>query len=36
MFMPVTHFIDGGRARPWWAFTAERKRRCRAVWARPR
>lgn len=25
-FMSVTSFLDGGPARPWWEFTAERKR----------
>jgi Pathogenicity locus len=25
-FIAVTRFVDGGPAKPWWAFTAERKR----------
>lgn len=25
-FMAVIHFMEGGEARPWWSFTAERKR----------
>jgi hypothetical protein len=25
-FLSVTHFMDGGKAKPWWEFTAERKR----------
>lgn len=36
VFMSVTHFIDGGRARPWWAFTTERKRRYGAALSGPR
>lgn len=36
VFMSLTHFIDGGRARPWWAFTAERKRRYGATLSGPR
>ena len=24
-FLSVTHFMDGGKARPWWDFTQERK-----------
>lgn len=27
VFMSITRFMDGGKAKPWWAFTAERKRR---------
>lgn len=27
VFMSVVHFMDGGEARPWWTFTAERKRK---------
>lgn len=27
VFMSVVHFMHGGDARPWWTFTAERKRR---------
>ena len=26
VFMAVVHFVDGGSARPWWTFTAERKK----------
>jgi len=26
VFMSVVSFMDGGEARPWWSFTAERKR----------
>lgn len=26
-FMAVVDFMAGGKARPWWSFTAERKRR---------
>ncbi len=26
-FMSVTDFLGGARARPWWEYTAERKRR---------
>ncbi len=26
-FMAATAFMDGGEARPWWSFTAERKAR---------
>ncbi len=26
VFMSITRFADGGAARPWWNFTAERKR----------
>jgi hypothetical protein len=26
-FMAVIDFMEGGEARPWWLFTAERKRR---------
>jgi hypothetical protein len=25
-FMAAVHFMEGGEARPWWSFTAERKR----------
>jgi hypothetical protein len=25
-FLSVTHFMDGGKALPWWEFTEERKR----------
>ena len=25
-FLSVTSFMDGGKARPWWDFTGERKR----------
>lgn len=25
-FMAITDFLAGSRARPWWAYTAERKR----------
>jgi hypothetical protein len=25
-FIAAVRFVDGGPARPWWAFTAERKR----------
>ena len=25
-FIAVVRFVDGGPSRPWWAFTAERKR----------
>lgn len=24
-FISITRFMDGGAARPWWAYTAERK-----------
>lgn len=27
VFISIVHFMDGGEAQPWWAFTAERKRR---------
>ena len=27
VLLSVTRFMDGGPAQPWWAFTAERKRR---------
>ena len=26
VFVASVRFMEGGRARPWWAFTAERKR----------
>ena len=26
-FMSAVHFMDSGEARPWWAFTEERKKR---------
>lgn len=26
-FLAVVDFMDGGEAKPWWSFTAERKRR---------
>lgn len=26
VFMSIVHFMDGGDARPWWSFTAARKR----------
>lgn len=26
VFMSLTDFMHGGQARPWWAYTAERKR----------
>lgn len=26
VFMSVTDFMNGGEPRPWWSFTAERKR----------
>lgn len=26
-FIAVVRFVEGGAARPWWAYTAERKRR---------
>lgn len=26
-FISITRFLDGAPARPWWAYTAERKRR---------
>jgi hypothetical protein len=26
VFISITSFINGGEARPWWEFTAERKR----------
>jgi hypothetical protein len=26
-FIAVTRFVDGGPARPWWTYTAERKRK---------
>jgi hypothetical protein len=25
-FLSVAHFMDGGKAKPWWDFTEERKR----------
>jgi len=28
-FIAVVRFVDGGPARPWWAYTAERKRTLR-------
>jgi hypothetical protein len=31
VFMSLTSFADGGPAKPWWEFTAERKRRHAAV-----
>lgn len=31
VFMSLTHFVRRGSARPWWDFTAERKRRYGAV-----
>lgn len=30
-FIAVTRFVEDGRARPWWAYTAERKRRYGAL-----
>lgn len=27
VFLSIVDFIRGGEARPWWSFTAERKRR---------
>lgn len=27
VFMSVAHFLSGGRAKPWWGFSEERKRR---------
>ena len=26
VFLSITRFVEGGPAKPWWAFTAERKR----------
>jgi hypothetical protein len=26
-FIAVTRFVDGGPAKPWWTYTAERKRK---------
>ena len=26
VFLSITRFVEGGKAQPWWAFTAERKR----------
>lgn len=26
VFISIVHFMHGGEAQPWWAFTAERKR----------
>ena len=26
VFISVTHFINGGKAKPWWDFTEQRKR----------
>jgi hypothetical protein len=31
-FLSAIHFMEGGEAKPWWAFTAERKK---ALEARP-
>lgn len=31
LFMSVTSFMAGGPARPWWAFSPERKR----IWRKP-
>lgn len=25
VFLSIVHFMDGGEAKPWWEFTAERK-----------
>ena len=30
-FIAVVRFVDGGPARPWWAYTAERKRTLRKI-----
>lgn len=30
VFISAVKFIDGGPAKPWWKFTAERKRRLKA------
>ena len=30
-FIAVVRFVDGGPARPWWAYTAERKRKLRVT-----
>jgi hypothetical protein len=30
-FISVTRFMDGESPRPWWAYTAERKRRYGAI-----
>jgi hypothetical protein len=27
----MLHFMDGGDALPWWAFTAERKQRVKSL-----
>lgn len=31
VFISVTHFLDGGEAKPWWHFTEQRKREYRRV-----
>lgn len=36
VFMSLTSFVRGGKARPWWEFTAERKRRYGALSSRRR
>jgi hypothetical protein len=33
--MSITRFMDGGRARPWWDYTSERKQLMAARSARP-
>jgi hypothetical protein len=30
VFVSVIEFINGGRAKPWWKFTTQRKRRLKA------
>jgi len=30
-FIAVVRFVDGGPARPWWAYTSERKRTLRKI-----
>ncbi|MGD0384129.1 MAG: helix-hairpin-helix domain-containing protein [Thermoguttaceae bacterium] len=30
VFISAVQFMDGGPAKPWWEFTAQRKRRLKA------
>jgi hypothetical protein len=34
VFLSIVHFARGGEARPWWAFTAERKKELGAGFAK--
>jgi hypothetical protein len=34
VFLSIVHFMRGGEARPWWAFTAERKKELGAEFAK--